>query len=80
MIIKKTIFREEHSDVTVSCINFGNVYQALGQYNEAKKEYYDKALIIGEKPIFGEGHGDIALSYNNFGIVYQALGQHNEAT
>ena len=55
----------------------GSVYQALGQYNEAK-EYLHKALIIRKK-IFGEEHGHVAASYNNLGSVYQALGQYNEA-
>ena len=55
----------------------GNVYQDLGQYNEAK-EYYEKALIINKK-IFGEEHASVATSYNNLGSVYQHLGQYNEA-
>ena len=54
-----------------------SVYQALGQYNEAK-DYYEKALIIRKK-IFGEEHADVAASYNNLGIAYQDLGQYNKA-
>ena len=57
--------------------NLGNVYNSLGQYNEAK-EYHEKALII-MKNIFGEEHANVASSYNNLGNDYQKLGQYNEA-
>ena len=50
------------------------VYQALGQFNEAK-DYYEKALIIRKK-IFSEEHADVAGSYNNLGIAYRGLGHY----
>ena len=51
LIMKKKIFGEDHADVAGSYNNLGNVYQELGQYNEAK-EFVEKALIISKK-IFG---------------------------
>ena len=66
LIITKEIFGEEHCDVATSYNKLGNVYEALGQYNEAK-ECQEKALIM-RKNIFGEEHGDIALSYTELFI------------
>ena len=57
--------------------NFGNDYQHLGKYNEAK-ECHEKALIIFKK-IFGEEHANVSSSYENLGNDYKQLGQYNEA-
>ena len=75
--IYTAIHDKHHYKVTTSYVNLGNVYQKLGQYNEAK-EFLEKALII-KKKIFGEDHADVARSYNDLGNVYRQLGQYNEA-
>ena len=72
--MRKKIFGEDHADVARSYHNLGNVYQQLGQYNEAK-EFLEKALIINKK-IFGEDHADVARRYHNLGNVYGQLGQY----
>ena len=50
MIIRREIFGEEHSNVTKSYNNLGNVYQNLGEHIEAK-EYYETTLIMKRKRI-----------------------------
>jgi len=75
--IHTAIYGKRHWKVTASYNNLGNVYQALGLYNEAK-EYHEKALIISKKD-FGEEHANVATSYNNLGSVYQHPGEYNEA-
>ena len=54
------VFGEDHCDVARIYNNLESVYQALGQYNEAK-EYQEKAGII-KKKIFGAEHGGVAKS------------------
>jgi len=57
--------------------NLGNVYQQLGQYNDAK-EYLEKALFICEES-FGEEHANTASIYHSLGNGYLELGQYNKA-
>ena len=76
-MIQKKIFGEEYAHVTASYGNLGNVYQSIGEYNQAK-EHHEKALMI-EKKIFGEEHAHVAASYGNLGNVYQSIGEYNQA-
>ena len=55
----------------------GEVYLALGEYNQAK-ELHEKALTIYKK-ILGEDHADVATSYNNLALVYERLGEYNQS-
>ena len=55
----------------------GQVYNRLGEYNQAKK-LHEKALMI-YKTILGEDHADVATSYNNLASVYDRLGEYNQA-
>ena len=48
LIIRKTIFGEDHADVAASYNILASVYERLGEYNQAK-ELYEKALIIKKK-------------------------------
>ena len=52
LLIRKTIFGEDHADVAISYNNLALGYNRLGQYNQAK-ELYAKALTI-RKQISGE--------------------------
>ena len=71
------IFNENHPDIASSQSRLGNVYQDLGQHNQAK-EHHEKALNIS-RTIYGEQHSKVAASYDNLGTVYQDLGKHNQA-
>ena len=57
----------------------GEVYNSLGEYNQAK-DLHEKALMISRK-IFGEDHGSVvvAASYNNLATVYFSLKENNQA-
>ena len=66
--MNKKMFGEAQATLATSYNDLGNVYQALGQYNEGK-EYHERALII-KKQIFGEEHTNVAASYNDLGNVF----------
>ena len=77
LMIRKTIFFEDHADVGESYNDLALVCSSLGEYNQAK-ELHVKALTIRKK-IFGEDHADVATSYNDLAIVYNSLGENSEA-
>ena len=77
LIIRKTIFGEDHADVATSYNNLASVYNSLGEYNQAK-ELHEKALVIRKK-IFGEDHADVATSYNNLALVHNRVGEYIQA-
>ncbi|CAH3158396.1 unnamed protein product [Porites evermanni] len=57
----------------------GEVYNSLGEYNQAK-EHHKKALMISKKTSsFGEDHSNVATSYHNLASVYDGLGEYNQA-
>ena len=57
----------------------GEVYNSLGEYNQAK-ELHKKALMISKKTSsFGEDHSNVATSYHNLASVYDGLGEYNQA-
>ena len=57
----------------------GEVYNSLGEYNQAK-EHHKKALMISKKTSsFGEDHSNVATSYNHLASVYNSLGEYNQA-
>ena len=74
-LIHKKIFDEDHAHVATSYNNLAEVYNSLGEYNQAK-ELHEKALMIHKK-IFDEDHADVATSYNNLASVYYSLGEYN---
>ena len=77
LMIRKTIFGEDHTDVATSYNNLAEEYLHLGEYNQAK-ELHEKALVIWKK-INGEDHVDVATSYHNLASVYSSLGEYSKA-
>jgi tetratricopeptide (TPR) repeat protein len=69
--------RGDHLDVAASYNGLGNVYDSLGQYEEAL-EYYQKSLDIKIRVVGGD-QLDVAASYNNVAIIYEAQGKREEA-
>ena len=48
LIIRETIFGEDHAEVAASCNNLASVCDSLGEYNQAK-ELIKRALVIQTK-------------------------------
>jgi len=57
--------------------NFGSILKALGEHNNAIKNY-EKALAIDLK-VYGDQHPSVALDYNNLGMAWYSLGKYQKA-
>ena len=77
LMIQKSIFGEENSEVAIHIGNLGAVYLSLGEYNQAR-ELFEKALFIQRK-ILGDEHAHVATSYNNLASVCSSIGDDNKA-
>ncbi len=70
-------YEEGHANYSKSFNNVGNVYRAMGDYQNALK-YLLYAMEIRKKTL-GEEHPDYATSLNNVGSAYYNMGDYQNA-
>ena len=72
MLIKKTLFGENHADVATILINIGFLQNNLGNSTKAI-EYNEQALAIW-KTLYGEEHKEVVFALLSIGSIYFNLG------
>jgi tetratricopeptide (TPR) repeat protein len=75
--IRQRSLSPNHSDLSMSYNNIGNVYGALGMYPKALSSH-KKALEIRLQSL-PPNHPDLAMSYDSIGSVSYYLGEYSEA-
>ena len=70
MIQEKTLGKT-HPNYAVSLNNIANIFQSMGNYEEALK-YFKECLKIQEE-VLGKSHPDYAASLNNIGDVLKRM-------
>ncbi len=75
--IDRTIFGENHPNVSVRLNNLGLAWDALGDHQKAIN-YYEEGLKI-DRATVGENYPGVAVKLNNLGLAWHALGEYQKA-